>query len=174
MDLTYINDDRQTVARSLMVWMDDEQKRSIETALQALTLYQQAFTNYQQMRTQSQQSEAAMVEQARTMLALVEESKAQQEQAMTADSGQALFMLGAMGLAAVVIGLLAALVISRSIVSPLQQTVAFAQRIAAGDLTQDLPQNRRDEPGQLMAAMQSMSVSLRTLVGRIGSGVRFC
>jgi methyl-accepting chemotaxis protein len=168
---TYINDDLQTVARSLMVWMDDEQKRSIETALQALTLYQQAFANYQQMRTQSQQSEAAMVEQARAMLALVEESKAQQEQAMTADSGQALFMLGAMGLAAVVIGLLAALVISRSIVSPLQQAVAFAQRIAAGDLTQDLPHNRRDEPGQLMAAMQSMSVSLRTLVGRIGSGV---
>ena len=168
---TYINDDLQTVARSLMVWMDDEQKRSIETALQALTLYQQAFANYQQMRTQSQQSEAAMVEQARAMLALVEESKVQQEQAMTDDSGQALFMLGAMGLAAVVIGLLAALVISRSIVSPLQQAVAFAQRIAAGDLTQDLPQNRRDEPGQLMAAMQSMSVSLRTLVGRIGSGV---
>ena len=168
---TYINDDLQTVARSLMVWMDDEQKRSIETALQALTLYQQAFTNYQQMRTLSQQSEAAMVEQARTMLALIEESMAQQEHAMTADSDQALFMLGAMGLAAVVIGLLAALVISRSIVSPLQQAVAFAQRIAAGDLTQDLPQNRRDEPGQLMAAMQSMSVSLRTLVGRIGSGV---
>ena len=168
---TYINDDLQTVARSLMVWMDDEQKRSIETALQALTLYQQAFANYQQMRTQSQQSEAAMVEQARAMLALVEESKVQQEQAMTDDSGQALFMLGAMGLAAVVIGLLAALVISRSIVSPLQQAVAFSQRIAAGDLTQDLPQNRRDEPGQLMAAMQSMSVSLRTLVGRIGSGV---
>jgi methyl-accepting chemotaxis protein len=168
---TYINDDLQTVARSLMVWMDDEQKRSIETALQALTLYQQAFTNYQQMRTLSQQSEAAMVEQARTMLSLIEESMAQQEHAMTADSDQALFMLGAMGLAAVVIGLLAALVISRSIVSPLQQAVAFAQRIAAGDLTQDLPQNRRDEPGQLMAAMQSMSVSLRTLVGRIGGGV---
>jgi methyl-accepting chemotaxis protein len=31
---TYINDDLQTVARSLMVWMDDEQNRSIETALQ--------------------------------------------------------------------------------------------------------------------------------------------
>ena len=33
---TYINDDLQTVARSLMVWLDDDQKRSIETALQAL------------------------------------------------------------------------------------------------------------------------------------------
>ena len=167
----YINDDLQTVARSLMVWMDDSQKRSIETALQALTLYQQSFANYQQERNQSQLSETAMLEQARTMLTLVEQTQAQQVQAMQADSRQALSMLAVMGLAAVLIGLLAAWLITRSIVSPLQQTVAFAQRIANGDLTQDLPQDRRDEPGQLMAAMQSMSISLRTLVGRIGGGV---
>lgn len=168
---TYINDDLQSVARSLMVWLDDEQKRSIETALQALTLYQQAFTNYRQVREQSQQSEAQMLEQARALLALVEQRKTQQEQAMAADSRQALMMLGAMGIAAVILGMLAALVISRLIVAPLQQTVLFAQRIAAGDLSHDLPEDRRDEPGQLMAAMQVMSVSLRSLVGRIGGGV---
>ena len=168
---TYINDDLQTVARSLMVWLDDDQKGAIETALKALTLYQQAFTNYQQVRGQSQQSEVAMVERAQAVLALVDEAKVQQEQAMAADSRQALLLLGAMGIAAVIIGMLAALIISRLIVAPLQQTVVFAQRIAAGDLTHDLPQDRRDEPGQLMAAMQVMSVSLRTLVGRIGGGV---
>ncbi|WP_298188576.1 methyl-accepting chemotaxis protein [uncultured Pseudomonas sp.] len=167
----YISEDLQTVARSLMVWLDDDQKRSIEAALQALTLYQQAFSNYQQMRAQNQQSETAMVEQARNVLALVEQAKVQQEQAMTTDSRQALLMLGAMGIAAVIVGMLAALVISRLIVTPLQRTVVFAQRIAAGDLTHDLPQDRRDEPGQLMTAMQVMSVSLRTLVGRIGGGV---
>ena len=168
---TYVNDDLQSVARSLMVWLDDDQKRAIETALQALTLYQQAFNNYQQMREQRLQSEAAMVEQAQRALALVDETKVQQEQAMLTDSRQALLMLGAMGLAAVILGLLAAVFISRLIVAPLQQTVLFAQRIASGDLTHDLPQDRRDEPGQLMVAMQVMSVSLRTLVGRIGGGV---
>jgi methyl-accepting chemotaxis protein len=168
---TYISDDLQTVGRNLMVWLDDDQKGAIETALQALTLYQQAFSNYQQVRAENQQSETAMVEQARQLLALVEEAKLQQEQAMAADSRQALLMLGAMGVAAVIVGLLAALIISRLIVAPLQQTVLFAQRIAAGDLSHDLPQDRRDEPGQLMAAMQIMSVSLRSLVGRIGGGV---
>ncbi|MFP6848091.1 MAG: methyl-accepting chemotaxis protein [Pseudomonas sp.] len=168
---TYVNDDLQTVARSLMVWLDDEQKRSIETALQALTLYQQAFSNYKQLRGQSEQSSAAMVERTQAVLASVDEAKAQQEQVMADDSRQALLMLGAMGGAAVILGMLAALIISRLIVAPLQQTVVFAQRIAAGDLTHDLPQDRRDEPGQLMAAMQSMSVSLRTLVGRIGGSV---
>ncbi|HEX5843856.1 MAG TPA: methyl-accepting chemotaxis protein [Pseudomonas sp.] len=167
----YIKDELQTVASSLMVWLDDEQKRSIETALQALAQYQQAFSNYQQMREQNHSSEAAMVEQAGVVLALAEEAKAREEQEMADDSRQAQLMLGSMGLAAVVLGLLAALLISRSIVAPLRQALGFARRIAEGDLSQELLQDRQDEVGQLMAAMHGMSVSLRTLVGRIGGGV---
>jgi len=90
---------------------------------------------------------------------------------MSEDSRQALLLLGVMGSAAVILGLLAALLISRSIVRPLEQTVAFARRIAEGDLRQDIPLNRRDELGQLLAAMQSMTGNLRALVGRIGGGV---
>ncbi|MES2818061.1 MAG: methyl-accepting chemotaxis protein [Pseudomonadota bacterium] len=167
----YISDDLQTVGRSLLVWLNEEQKRSIEAALQALTLYQKAFANYQEVRALSQASETAMVEQARVVLALAEEVKTDEERVMADDSRQALLMLGAMGATAVVLGLLAALLISRSIVRPLQQTVAFAQRIAEGDLSQDLPLGRRDELGQLLEAMQRMTGSLRTLVVRIGSGV---
>lgn len=168
---TYISTDLHSVASSLMVWLDDDQKRAIEQALQALTVYQQAFANYQQVRAQSQASEVAMVEQARNVLALTEEVQASEEQYMADDSRQALLMLGVMGTAAVVLGLFAALLISRSIVSPLRQSVAFAQRIAEGDLSQDLPLQRKDELGQLMAAMQGMTGSLRNLVGRIGGGV---
>ncbi|MCG4454776.1 methyl-accepting chemotaxis protein [Pseudomonas sp. MMS21-TM103] len=168
---TYISTDLQSVASSLMVWLDDDQKRAIEQALQALTVYQQAFANYQQVRAQSQASEVAMVEQARNVLALTKEVQASEEQYMADDSRQALLMLGVMGAAAVVLGLFAALLISRSIVSPLRQSVAFAQRIAEGDLSQDLPLQRKDELGQLMAAMQGMTGSLRNLVGRIGGGV---
>src|SRR5690606_30811465 len=63
------------------------------------------------------------------------------------------------------------LLISRLIVAPLTRTVNFARRIAEGDLTQDLPLDRHDELGQLLSAMQSMTLSLRTLVGRIGGSV---
>jgi methyl-accepting chemotaxis protein len=76
-----------------------------------------------------------------------------------------------MGCVAVFIGLCSALLISRSISNPLRQAVSFAQRIAGGDLSQDLAVQRADEVGQLMAAMQTMTVSLRSLVGRIGGGV---
>ena len=167
----YVSEDLQTVARSLMVWLDDEQKRAIETALQALTQYQQAFANYQQVRQHSQASETAMREQARAVLSQAKEAVDAEEQAMTAGSARAQLLLGSMGLAAVLLGVLAAWLISRSIVLPLRQVVGFAQRIAEGDLSQDLAQDRRDEVGQLMAAMQRMSHSLRELVGRIGGGV---
>jgi len=167
----YVSEDLQTVARSLMVWLDDEQKRAIETALQALARYQQAFANYQQVRQHSQASEAAMLAQARAVLELAGQAVDTEEQAMAAGSARAQLLLGGMGLAAVLLGMLAAWLISRSIVLPLRQAVAFAQRIAEGDLSQDLAQDRRDEVGQLMAAMQRMSQSLRELVGRIGGGV---
>ncbi|NQD95790.1 HAMP domain-containing protein, partial [Pseudomonas sp. CrR25] len=167
----YISEDLQSVARGLMVWLDDEQKAAIETALQSLNLYQRSFGYYQQIREQNQTTEGAMIERAGAVLNLAEAAQVGEEQNMRDASRQALVMLGVMGAAAVVLGVLAALLISRSIVAPLRQTVAFAQRIAEGDLSQDLPLERRDELGQLLAAMQSMTGSLRNLVGRIGGGV---
>ena len=167
----YVSEDLQTVARSLMVWLNDDQKGAIDTALQALTFYQRSFLYYQQLREQNLATENAMIERARSVVNLAEAAQAAAEQSMLDDSQRSLVMLGIMGAAAVVLGLCAALLITRLIVAPLRQTVAFAQRIAAGDLSQNIPQDRRDEVGQLLAAMQDMTLSLRTLVGRIGGGV---
>ena len=167
----YVSEDLQAVASSLKVWLDDEQKAAIDTALQSLTLYQRSFGYYQQIREQRLATEKAMVERARSTLSLADTAKAGAEQNMRDASSRALLMLGGMGVGAVILGLLAALLISRSIVIPLRQSVAFARRIAEGDLSQDLPLQRKDELGQLMAAMQSMTLNLRNLVGRIGAGV---
>ncbi|SDH32224.1 methyl-accepting chemotaxis protein [Pseudomonas flavescens] len=170
-DWNFVSYDLQSSASGLMVWLNDDQKRAIEAALVALGTYQQAFTNFQQLYEQSKASDAAMLQQADQVLALAEQAKNIEEQSMSDDSRSAMLLLGSMGGAAVLIGLFAALSISRSIVAPLRQTVAFAQRIAGGDLSQDLPQDRHDELGQLLEAMQGMTRSLRDLVGRIGAGV---
>jgi len=167
----YVSEDLQTVASSLKVWLDDTQKTAIDTALQSLNLYQRSFGYFQQIGEQRATTEAAMVERARSALDLADALNASAEENMHTVGSRALLMLGGMGGGAVVLGLFAALLISRSIVIPLRQSVAFAQRIAEGDLSQDLPQQRKDELGQLMAAMQRMTVSLRNLVGRIGGGV---
>lgn len=64
----YTSEDLQTVAGSLKVWLDDDQKASIDTALQALTFYQRSFLYYQQLREQNQATEKAMIERARSSI----------------------------------------------------------------------------------------------------------
>ncbi|OEC36510.1 methyl-accepting chemotaxis protein [Pseudomonas cuatrocienegasensis] len=166
-----ISEEQTSIARNLTIWLDESQKEAIETSLVALKRYQDAFANYQQVRQQNSEIETAMIDKARAVLALTDEAKVQQEAVMSAESRQVLLLLGLMGGAAVLIGICSALLISRSIVSPLRLAVSFAQRIAGGDLSQDLAVQRADEVGQLMAAMQAMTVSLRSLVGRIGGSV---
>jgi methyl-accepting chemotaxis protein len=67
------------------------------------------------------------------------------------------------------IGLTVALV--RSIVRPLERALKAADAIASGDLTQRLDDERRDEFGQLLRALSSMTERLRGLVGEVRSGV---
>lgn len=74
-------------------------------------------------------------------------------------------------LLAILIGIASALVITSMVVVPLKRAVGVAEQIAAGDLTANLPTDRLDEPGQLMKAMQQMTLSLRDLLHNLTSGI---
>ena len=66
-------------------------------------------------------------------------------------------------LATVIIGVLLALLLSRSITGPLQELMAATQRIADGDLTQKITVSSGDELAVLGTAMERMRAELRTL-----------
>ncbi|EKA48981.1 methyl-accepting chemotaxis protein, partial [Pseudomonas aeruginosa] len=72
---------------------------------------------------------------------------------------------------ALLVGLGAAFGISLLIVRPLRQAMGVAQRIAEGDLAVRVDSERRDEVGQLMAAMRAMTGSLRGIVSQLQDGV---
>jgi PAS domain S-box-containing protein len=73
-------------------------------------------------------------------------------------------------LAALAIGLAAALVIARSISTPLREALGLAQRVAAGDMSARGHARFADEPGQLLDALDAMSASLaRMLAERDGA-----
>ena len=55
--------------------------------------------------------------------------------------------------------------LTRSITRPLGETVAVAQRVAAGDLTTRIEVSNNDEAGQLRAALKQMNDSLIKVVG---------
>ncbi|MET0267082.1 MAG: MCP four helix bundle domain-containing protein, partial [Duganella sp.] len=67
----------------------------------------------------------------------------------------------------IVIGMLLAAWIARSIAAPLQRAVTVARQVADGDLTADIHPASADETGQLMVALKHMNDSLQKLVGQV-------
>ncbi len=77
--------------------------------------------------------------------------------------------LAALGSTALLLGFVAAWMISRSITRPLQQAVAVAESIAKSDLTQPTQTHRKDELGDLLNALDAMKNSLLGTVTQIRS-----
>jgi len=77
-------------------------------------------------------------------------------------------------IAALLFGLLLAAVVGhwllRAISRPLEQAIALAGGIAAGDLTQTFPQAARNEMGRLLSALKNMNDSLVKIVVQVRSG----
>src|SRR5690606_39816953 len=83
------------------------------------------------------------------------------------DSTRARLLQTSGALGAIVLGLLAALLISRQITQPLQETLDIARRIADGDLTSETRVTPRDELGVLQKGVLGMAGTLRGLIGGI-------
>jgi methyl-accepting chemotaxis protein len=75
-----------------------------------------------------------------------------------------------LGVAALLLGVACAWLITRSITVPLRHAVGFAQRVARGDLTSRPPALERDETGELLRALASMSAALANIVGSVRGG----
>jgi len=68
---------------------------------------------------------------------------------------------------AAAIGIGMAIIITRSIVLPLNKAVSVAQTVANGDLTSRIDVAGRDESAQLLEALRNMNGSLADLIGRV-------
>ena len=73
-------------------------------------------------------------------------------------------------LVALVIGVLAAVTIARSITGPVQRASAAVKAVAGGDLTQRLHGNSRDELGQLLSMLDEMTQNLARMVSGVRQG----
>ena len=71
---------------------------------------------------------------------------------------------------ALLLGIAAAMALSRSITTPLGLAVRTARAIADGDLTQPIDSSGRDEAAELLQALQIMQTNLATMVGNVRQG----
>ncbi|QYD67839.1 Tar ligand binding domain-containing protein [Paraburkholderia edwinii] len=77
---------------------------------------------------------------------------------------------GGVGLAAIVIGVLARIAMSIAFVRPIERTIAHFRSIAAGDLTVGVQSHSRNEMGQLLAALAQMRDGLAGTVSDVRGG----
>lgn len=108
---------------------------------------------------------------AEQVVSRVNQAYAAEDQSMqTQLQHSTLLIIGSSALA-LLVGLIAAWVITRLIVAPLRAVIAVAQQIASGDLSGRMEISRRDEIGQLMQAMQQMGNSLSQMVSGLQAGI---
>ncbi len=97
-----------------------------------------------------------------------------QQDLMTTSSKQADAIVNRASLVMVVVSAVAAVLgallgwlVTRSITQPIVQAVRVAETVARGDLRLRVVNNRRDETGQLLTALERMTASLVSTVGTV-------
>ncbi|WP_438308478.1 methyl-accepting chemotaxis protein [Pseudomonas guariconensis] len=108
----------------------------------------------------------------KALAALIEYNAKGAEQASQRSSAvfEEAFSLIVVALVMILVALIAiATLLTRSIVLPLADAVAVAERVATGDLTQDILVLGRDEPALLLRALSRMQQSLRDTLRKIAA-----
>ena len=104
-------------------------------------------------------------------LAALEERESQEAAtAAEASYNRALELLLGLTCAAVLLGLIAAWTITRSVTLPIARAVEVARTVAGGDLTSVIDASAGDETGTLLKALQAMNSSLSVVVNTVRSG----
>ncbi|PZW99260.1 methyl-accepting chemotaxis protein [Pseudomonas sp. 478] len=156
---------------SLPSKLPEQHIANLQQATDSLKAYRAAVSQFRDSQVASAAALQRMADQGQILRDTSKKLTASQTIVRDTDAAHAkntLLMATALALA---FGMLAAWAITRQIVIPLSQTLKVAERVAAGDLTQNLISERQDELGQLQRAMQSMTLGLRELIGGISNGV---
>lgn len=170
------NKAKQLGEASLTLFTTAESTALMRELLTELSTYQQLLSELAAIDMQNNKDAALVVEEKMTRAARAADqagtrSVERQLATMRQEVVNKERLIIACALVALVIGMLAASVITNMVVTPIRQVVQVAEKIASGDLSGNLPTDRLDEPGQLMQAMQKMTVNLRVLINSLTSGI---
>ncbi|PHN43574.1 HAMP domain-containing methyl-accepting chemotaxis protein [Pseudomonas syringae] len=164
-------DDAVTGINTLAGDISSNYSPMLQQAIAGLNGYRAAVGKYRDAQAASKAALDKMTTLGVSMLATSNDLITRQNKSRDADSAKSVQMILAATALAMVLGILAAWVITRQITTPLQETLEVVERVASGDLSRNLKVDRKDELGKLQATIQRMTVSLRELVGGIRDGV---
>ncbi len=165
-------DQALTQAEQLKTTVKDE---GYQTVLNEVTghigSFSEKLTEYTGLLAQEKTVYEQLHQRAAQVVERVDQAYVAKDRSMQAElKKNSLLILGSSALA-LLVGLVAAWVITRLIVTPLRSVIRVAQQIAAGDLSATVEVTRRDEIGQLMQAMQQMGAGLSRIVSGLQAGI---
>uniref|UniRef100_UPI0030DBA087 HAMP domain-containing methyl-accepting chemotaxis protein n=3 Tax=Pseudomonas TaxID=286 RepID=UPI0030DBA087 len=137
----------------------------------ALAQYRSAVQAFKLATADAVQARKEMTDQGASIVTLSEQLYHIQLERRDAESAQARTLQLVSTLLALLVGVIAAVIITRQITGPLRDTLAVVERIASGDLSHTVIVTRRDELGVLQQGIARMGVTLRDLISGIRDGV---
>jgi methyl-accepting chemotaxis protein len=164
-------DRAQSNLKQLADIMPSEQADGIQRVSQALVGYRSTVGQFRDAQLAAEGAQKALDVQVTRLFELCKQMSVEQIVKRDRESGQAKALLSGAAIMALLLGILAAVIITRQITRPIRETLGVVERIAAGDLTQNLVVTRRDELGVLQQGIQHMGETLRNLVSGIRDGV---
>ena len=144
---------------------------TLRTLSSTMEQYQQALELYTSTDNTIIAARKDMTEYGASILGLSDELYKIQLERRDSESATANSMQLITTLLVLLFGITASVIITRQITVPLRETLAVVDRIAGGDLTQNLRVTRRDELGVLQQGIARMGTTLRELISGIRDGV---
>ncbi|KAA0964300.1 methyl-accepting chemotaxis protein [Pseudomonas sp. ANT_H12B] len=157
--------------KPLNVHFADTEQDALRQLDTALGNYRSALQAFKNANNDAVQARKEMTDQGAAIVSLSDQLYQIQLDRRDAESAQARTLQMISTLLALLVGIIAAVIITRQITGPLRDTLAVVERIASGDLSQDVKVTRRDELGVLQQGIARMGVTLRDLISGIRDGV---
>ena len=126
--------------------------------------YMKLLDEYTQALSHQKDMEQHIVTTAREMQKACEAARDDQKSKMFGEIALARTVLAAGALLAILLGALAAVLITRAITGPVHKGLVFAKELAGGDLAARIDVDQKDEIGALAAALTDMVGRLRSVV----------
>ncbi len=173
---------RGALGRAIVLAASDEEKETVRKLAEGLAQYEEGFASVyasiQQAEFVSTAEGNAAMEKFKATIRDIEAStvklseSAQQkadavESALQRSKNATVALLAGIVALSALLGLAIGWLVSRSITVPMQQAVATARQVAAGDLTTVVNVSGRGETAELLEALRRMSEGLRTIVAQV-------
>jgi methyl-accepting chemotaxis protein len=138
-----------------------------ETALKDVNDYAASFQEYVQLAGKQVSADKDMVDNAREAQKACLDALALFKASMDSDIALANSLTLGGAAVALLLGIIAALILTRAITGPVIKGVGFAQAMSPGDFTPNLDLDQKDEAGVLAKSLNGMAARLRDVVAEV-------